>query len=117
MKPYCFLYFSLPKFNSEVKTMFKSGKTSIMNQCTSRTNPISRSYDTVISPSLPQKQQSNRFKDIVISYPSYQPEVVKRKVYGAKEETPFTSNLEDDKSICSSPTDMTSKLRRSNAFR
>ena len=97
--------------------MFKSGKTSILNKCTSRTNPISRSYDTVISPSLPHNQQSNRFKDIVISYPSYQPEVVERKIYGAKEEKPFTSNLEDDKSIYCNPIHMTSKLKRSNAFR
>ena len=97
--------------------MFKSGKNSILNKCASRTNLVSRSYDTVISPSLPQKQQSNRFKDIVISYPSYQPEVVERQKYETKEEKCFSSNLEDDKSICSSPIDMTSKLRRSNAFR
>ena len=97
--------------------MFKSGKTSILNQCTSRATPITRSNDTVIAPSLPQKQQSNRFKDIVISYPSYQPEVVERKIYGSKEQKRFTSNLEDDKSICCSPIDMTSHLKRSNAFR
>ena len=97
--------------------MFKSGKNSILNKCASRTNLVSRSYDTVISPSLPQKQQSNRFKDIVISYPSYQPEVIERKIYGSKEQKRFTSNLEDDKSIWCSPIDMTSNLKRSHAFR
>ena len=97
--------------------MFKSGKNSILNKCAPRTNVISRSSDTAISPTLPQKQQSNRFKDIVISYPSYQPEVVEPKIYGSKEEKRFTSNLEDDKSICCSSNDMTSKLKRSNAFR
>ena len=97
--------------------MFKSGKNSILKKCAPRTNAISRSYDTVISPTMPQKQQPNRFKDIVISSPSYQPEVVERKIYGSKEEKRFTSNLEDDKLICCSPNDMTSKLKRSNAFR
>lgn len=97
--------------------MFKSGKKSILNKCASNTNQVSRSNESDISPSLPQKPQSKRFKDIVISYPSYQPQVVERKIYGSKEQKRFTSNLEDDKSICCSPIDMTSKLKRSNAFR
>ena len=110
-------YFSLPKFHSEVKTMFKIGKTLILKKCNSRANAITRSYHVDISPSCQLKQHSSKLKDIVILYPSYKSQAVQRSKYGSKEENRFTSNLEDNKSTSRNPHDIKSKLKRSNAFR
>ena len=110
-------YLSLPKFRSEVKTMFNIGKNSELNRYVSRTNLMSRTYDIPATNQSPQKQQLFELSNIMIFYPSYKSKVFKWNKSGLDEENHFNSNIKDDKSLGCNRFDVTWKFKESHKYR
>ena len=110
-------YLSLPKFRSEVKTMFNIGKHSELNRYLSKANLMSRTYDIPVTNQSPRKQQLNELRNIMIFYPSYKTKVFKWNKSGLDEENRVTSNIKDDKSFGCSRFDVKWKFKESHRFR